>query len=749
MYSRYYKKLIAVSAVTMIMLLNNCMAALPITSNLEFWLDASDMSSIVAADGSLSNGEKISGWNDILTGDNTTADNAVQSDPNNQPVWIESVTALNNNSAVMFDGRMDYLNSATLNIGPDATVFIVSQSAVQTHYTSAYHRPVLAADNSPWYSSSPGFFDGDGYGFYYSRSGVEEAGVQLADPVSGYLDGVSTSLEQDFSFNIQIFRRDGAQTDGTELYIRKVGDANAVLADMDIFFEDSVLHTGYDIGANPPEHNGHENRYYMGQIAEIIVYNTTLSESDMNLVSDYLYDKYHEPAVCGHPGLVYSDADINEDCSVDFLDFAIAAEGWLDVCADIGNVECDMYWKPGELAKQRWASWKGQWSGSFPIASWAYFQRYGGTEAEYQMYANANLTMVQAPIADYYIAESVGLKPFIGSWENLFLDQRKLDYYLDFPGMDEMLAGYMLDDEPNNNVLFEQIGDATEYIYANDENESLPIVNLLPDFGTSWTADFNDYGEYVDSYIALASPAVLSYDHYAILDDGSDRPSFYSNMELIRQKALENEIGFMGFALVTSIDNVYRTPSESDLNWQVYSLITYGAKGIFYWNYRIEDGASYGDGLVKHSDGSPSTTYPIAAGINAELIAMGDVLMSLESSAVYHTGSSVPVDTVQYSNGDVGVLSDFTGDDFVIGEFYNQDDISDDADYLMVMNKRHSASTTSAAEEATASITVNPTSLNVYKFNTGTGVWDLQSGSGGTYSFDIGGGKGILLKIDN
>jgi hypothetical protein len=46
-----------------------------------------------------------------------------------------------------------------------------------------------------------------------------------------------------------------------------------------------------------------------------------------------------EPEQCGDPGTVYEAADLNEDCYVDFRDFAITGQAWLK-CTDPNNISC-------------------------------------------------------------------------------------------------------------------------------------------------------------------------------------------------------------------------------------------------------------------------------------------------------------------------------------------------------------------------------------------------------------------------
>jgi len=702
-------------------------ASLPVTSGLQFWLDATNVNSITAADGQLDNGDKISGLNDIIIGDNIIADNAIQSDLNAQPCWIESVIGINNKSAVRFNGANTYLNLSTLTIGENPTVFVVSQSAVQSSNDYSWHRSILAADNDPW------LIDGNGYGFSYSRQPYNVFAVAIADGFA--VDQVEGTITQDGNFNTIIFRRDSDSEDGSELYKRSLGDVNNVLMGTNKLWRTSGFHTGYQIGGGgDPNSIG---RFYLGDIAEIIIYNRRLSDMEVNQVSDYL-GKYIEPEVCGHPGTEYNDSDLNKDCYVNLADIAIFVDSWLS-CTTTSNPDCDKYWKPGELAKQHWNAWRKSWD-TFPIAAWSYWDRYDGTLAEYQTYEGADLTMVQAPLDQCDDAVDAGLRVITGSWETIYANEVKLNYYMNFPTpTDSNVVGYLLSDEPSDS-LFEVLGQASEYIYDYGQRQAIPMITLFP----SWSkATKSEYHDQITTTFEQTYATVLIVNDYPPLLNGTDIERFYETIEVVRDVSLNAEIGFMGQILATKHLG-YRQPSESDLNWQVYSFISYGAQGIWYYNYRIGD-EGYGPALVDHSDGNPTSIYYLAQEINGELKAMGSVLMSLKSTGVYHADSSVPSGTTQYVNGYVSFLSDFTGDEFILGEFENQDDAADTANYLMIMNKRHSATTTSAEEAANAIFTPNGT-FNVHQFDTTTQTWQLLTG-GAPYTINIGGGKGVLLRF--
>jgi hypothetical protein len=380
------------------------------------------------------------------------------------------------------------------------------------------------------------------------------------------------------------------------------------------------------------------------------------------------------------------------------------------------------------------------------LASWAYFKRYSGTLAEYQTYKQANLTMVQAPIGTQsQNANAAGLGLLIGSWEGLWNNQpEKLNFYVNYPSTDSKTVwGYMLEDEPASPDIMDKLAEATGYIYRNDKRDALPIVNLLPSYGTSWRQYFSTYADYIDYYVDSVKPAVLCYDHYPALADGSYREDYYSNMEIIRTKSLENNIGMFGFVQSIDLGLNYRDPNEAEIMWQVNSLLTYGAKGIFYYNYRIDE-ENWGDGLVTHQDGLATDAYYTVQRINDELSNIGNILLSLKSTGIYHTGQT-PTDTTAYYTGAIPCILAFSGDEFLLGTFTNIDDQSDKSVYLMITNKRRLPGSDSASLTASASLDVSA-AKSVYMYDKSDGSKDILSGS--SFNFQIAGGDSILLCIE-
>ena len=414
-------------------------------------------------------------------------------------------------------------------------------------------------------------------------------------------------------------------------------------------------------------------------------------------------------------------------------------------------------------ASERWRQWRTA-QDRYPLACWAYFQRFPGTYDEYKLYADCNFTMVSVPtdIDQYNNAVKAGLKVLIGGWHDLYKNPDALEKLLSFPSPDDPnVIGYQMKDEPEP-TLFAGLARAYKTIYERDKRNVLPITDLLPDY--AWMAHTRraerfemNYDEMVSDFIHTVKPPVILNCHYAPMLDGTDRPSFYANNELMRKNALENNIGFMAFVSAVAYSDIYRIPSESDFRWQVSSYLAYGAQGIWYWNWRIKPTDTFKEGLVTFADDRPTDSYYHIQKINAELLRVGNVLMKLRSRNLWHTGDNIPAGTTKFPNmpeSGASVIERFVGDDFIVSEFDNQDDPQDKDTYVMLVNKRHGPGLASDDPSLLAEAIFKPAGYYgcIYLYDDKSGKPlriepRIYEGKNGYYRLPLTGGQFRLLRF--
>jgi hypothetical protein len=234
-------------------------------SGLILWLDASRITG-------LSDGGAVTTWSDA----SGNGRHATQSTAAYRPTYRTRV--LNGWPAVRFDGLDDYLTTSSLSIPSNATIFVVAQNRTQTSSTDSIYRPILAGNSSPYLTS------GTEYALGYKRSGAPGFHAVLSNGSS--VQTVQTSAAATEGFELHAYRKSG-----TSATLYRAGQLVATATQS----RTSGMGTGYYIGAELRN----SARRYLGDVAEILVYNRALSDAERQQVEGYLAGKY---AIAGAPG---------------------------------------------------------------------------------------------------------------------------------------------------------------------------------------------------------------------------------------------------------------------------------------------------------------------------------------------------------------------------------------------------------------------------------------------------------------
>lgn len=186
---------------------------------------------------------------------------------------------------------------------------------------------------------------------------------------------------------------------------------------------------------------------------------------------------------------------------------------------------------------------------------------------------------------------------------------RAIGFYKNRPG----LAGFFLADEPGSDRNPDIA--AMRRRIRREAPGKIGYVNLLPDYVF---AGPEDYREHVEAYLFETRPDILSYDHYPFLIE-RDRPSYFENLSIIRELALDYGVAFMAVVqLMPHAD--YRDVTYGELSWQVFHALAFGARGISYFAYwtpsQVPDNLAYRfrTGIVEA--GLPTEHYHQVAKLN-------------------------------------------------------------------------------------------------------------------------------------
>ncbi|WP_256756860.1 discoidin domain-containing protein [Cohnella sp. WQ 127256] len=278
--------------------------------------------------------------------------------------------------------------------------------------------------------------------------------------------------------------------------------------------------------------------------------------------------------------------------------------------------------------------------------------------------------------------------------------------------------------------------DGTEW-----EKDGSAYVAGSPEVGDFWfTINQNltafSYEDYVYRW-ASKNPDFMMYDHYPYSMASGVGAAYYPNLEIIRRQSLAASIDFWTYIQSVGINGALRAPTEGEIRYQVYTSLTYGAKGINYFTYVTPSGQgdSFHDGIIL-PDGTKNASYTHVKNINAEVLKLGPKLLSLTSQAVYHTGT-LPANTTALPSSFFLQPSNTT-DPLVIG--YSTD--TNGQKYVMVTNRDITNSRT-----VSFVLPSKPSAVTEVSKTTGAEVSTNYNSITGTLSSSFAPGEGRLYVL--
>src|SRR4051812_18549231 len=235
--------------------------------------------------------------------------------------------------------------------------------------------------------------------------------------------------------------------------------------------------------------------------------------------------------------------------------------------------------------------------------------------------------------------------------------------------------GYYLRDEPTATFF---PGLATVSSVVKQEHPGVwPYINLFPNYADANQLGTKSYDEYVEKFIADCHPPVLSYDHYALFEGGSMRGEYFANLESIRRAAVKHKLPFWQIVLSVGCLN-YREPSMTDMRFQVYTSLAYGARGLAYFKYFTPAVGNYRNGPLDQF-GHETPMWHNLRQVNLQVGKLAPILLQLTSDRVYHFGS-VPAGCT--GPDDKSLVKAMPGP-MMVGDFTHRDG----SRYIMIVNK--------------------------------------------------------------
>lgn len=232
--------------------------------NTAVWLDASDASTVVTV------ASKVGEWYDKSGNDRK----CTQLTDELRPTYVTN--SFNGKNIVRFPGgKYYYLDFVTsLPLQNTATIFAVCENEVQDG-TASIWKPIIATTSSD-FTNSP-----TGYALAKRRSDISGFGGK--PPSNGGL----TSFVISYPANANTFEILGLTCNENVIQARRNGQS--VFDSSDLVPRTSGWATNYRVGA---EFNNVANRYYTGDLCEVIICNTVPDLSITQKIEGYLAHKW-------------------------------------------------------------------------------------------------------------------------------------------------------------------------------------------------------------------------------------------------------------------------------------------------------------------------------------------------------------------------------------------------------------------------------------------------------------------------
>jgi hypothetical protein len=315
----------------------------------------------------------------------------------------------------------------------------------------------------------------------------------------------------------------------------------------------------------------------------------------------------------------------------------------------------------------------------FIISAW------GGPEAKLELYKEfADCGFNVYTFGEPALAKAVGIKAMVCD-NQLFAVKRdspdfekNIKMVVEKYSKDPTVVGLFLADEPSV-AGFADLGAVSQAIQKANPR-LIPYINLLPSYASPAQLGADSYEEYIRRFVEVVKPPVVSWDHYALLDNLTTRPQYFPDLEVVSKVCREAKLPFVQIVCCVP-HGMYRPQDEGDIRWQAYTTLAYGAKGIIWFTYgTINDpGWAYHDAILD-AKGRRTERYGYVQRVNRKIAALAPLMTKLDGVRVVHT-DPVP-------NGGVGLDETFPvatakGGAMTLGLLQD----GDKHEYLFVVNR--------------------------------------------------------------
>jgi hypothetical protein len=319
----------------------------------------------------------------------------------------------------------------------------------------------------------------------------------------------------------------------------------------------------------------------------------------------------------------------------------------------------------------------------FPLMAWNWA---ASDAASFQKMRECGLTVAGfVSPKDLDLCHAAGLKAIVSDprvsnydWRNVdeSAARKKITSLIGEVGKHPAVYGYYLRDEPGAE-LFAGLAKVSALVRELAPGK-WPYINLFPNYANAEQLGTASYEEHLEKFIASCKPTQLSYDHYALMDDGSLRHGYWQNLEAMRAVAERHSLPFWNIVLTVAHFN-YREPTAADLRFQVYSTLAYGGRGIAYFTYFAPQVGNF-RGAPIDQFGNTTHAWHDLQHVNLQVSKLARTLLQLSSDEVYHFGT---VPDGCRSPSEKSLVKAVNHSDLMCGDFTH----TDGSRFVLIVNK--------------------------------------------------------------
>ena len=206
-----------------------------------------------------------------------------------------------------------------------------------------------------------------------------------------------------------------------------------------------------------------------------------------------------------------------------------------------------------------------------------------------------------------------------------------------------------------------------------------PYINLFPNYAIDEQTQTKGYAAYLDQFLETCHPPILSYDHYALHDDGSLGGRYFENLEQMRAAARKAKVPFWNIVLSVAHFS-FAEPSLAGLRFEAYTTLAYGGRGLSYFTYFAPQVGNYRLAPIDQF-GNETPTWSMMRNVNLQVLKLAPTMLKLTSDDVYHFASKPPAGCHPATTDDL--LSGINDPEhFMAGDFTH----ADGSRWVMIVN---------------------------------------------------------------